>query len=588
MKRVTEVTMLVIAIALCAQNAMAMYGDYDASGRVNWKDLQSLASVWLASNCTLTSGIDNNSDCQVNLTEYSSFAGNWQACTTASAPQDLMVPPLAFDDSSMTIIWSKPADYSNITGYSVYRDGTFLGTTTKLFYNVTGLAAGTQYSFITRAINMCGAESGDSNVLVKSTMSAMPVLNVTSYGAVGNGTTLNTIAIQNAINACTPGGKVLIPAGTFVSGAIFLKSNMTLQIEGTLRGSDTAADYPFTCLKFPYYTSGTNYMGLINAYTTDYNSISNVRICGSGTVNGASDVVGSIINHGITKLAVNQVAARGGVDAVRGDMVTIKGVNGLYIGDLTFVNPADHTMMITYCRDVCINGITVSTYDIHNADGSGVCTSDTAYIFDSTFDTGDDCIGFNAGIGADGVAENRPATNIRVFNCTTHRGHGGVVFGSWTAAWIQNVLIEDCTFDGTDRGLRLKSGNFQGGGARNVLARDLTIKNIAVDAAIFVDSSYGTPTYPSAGPGQFRDITFRNINCIASKKYGIYVNGQAGTPHTNLIFDHIYVSGSPGAYLNYLTDSSFNSVSMTGTTQYWNINSSTTSGLSFTDCSPMP
>jgi len=309
-----------------------------------------------------------------------------------------------------------------------------------------------------------------------------------------------------------------------------------------------------------------------------------VRICGSGIVNGGSDAVGSVF--GYTTLAQAQIDASGS-SSDRGDMVTIKGVDGLYIGGLTFYNPPDHTIMVTYSKNVTVAGITASTYDVSNGDGIDLCTSDTAYIFDSYFDTGDDCINFNAGIGADGVAENYPDNNIRVFNCTTYRGHGGVVFGSFTAAWIQNVLIEDCVFDGTDRGLRFKTGNFQGGGARNVLARDIIVRNTASQAGIFLDSSYGSPTYPSGGPGQFRDITFRNITCTSNRQYGIYINGQSGTPHTNLTFDHINISGSPGTYLNYCTNSSFDSVTITDSTAPWTIKS-TTSGLTFTNCDPMP
>jgi exo-poly-alpha-galacturonosidase len=416
----------------------------------------------------------------------------------------------------------------------------------------------------------------------------MKVFNVTSYGAVGDGTTLNTAAIQKAIHECTAGGKVVIPSGTFISGALFLKSNITLQIDGTLRGSDNATDYPLTSKRFPYYLSGNNYMGLINVYTTTYGSITNVRICGSGAVNGGSDPVGSITGHKNTILGNNQAAAAN-EDSSRADMITVKGVNGLYLGGLTLVNPAMHTIFISYSKNITVNGITVDTYDIHNADGIDLATSDTAYIFNSSFDAGDDCINFNAGVGAEGVKENYPDNNIRVFNCIAKRGHGGVVFGSFTGAWIQNVLVEDCVFDGTDIGLRFKTGTKQGGGAKNVLCRDIAIKNIAKNSAIFFDSSYSCD-YPSGGPGQFKDITVKNITCTNLKKYGIYVNGLAGTPHTNLSLSNVSIDGgtSGGAYINYCTNSTFDTINITNSTPPWTIDSNSTSGLTFKNCSPAP
>ena len=268
-------------------------------------------------------------------------------------------------------------------------------------------------------------------------------------------------------------------------------------------------------------------------------------------------------------------------------MVTIKGADGLYIGGLKFVNPAMHTIFISYSKNITVNGITATTYDIHNADGINVCTSDTAYIFDSTFDTGDDCINFNAGVGADGVKENYPDNNIRVFNCIAKRGHGGVVFGSFTGAWIQNVLVEDCIFDGTDIGLRFKTGTKQGGGARNVLCRDITIKNIAKHSAIFFDSSYSCD-YPSGGPGQFKDITVKNITCTNLKKNGIYVSGLAGTPHTNLSLSNISIDGgtSGGANIKYCTNSSCDTINITNSTPAWTIDANSTSGLTFKNCNP--
>lgn len=507
---------------------------------------------------------------------------------SVAPPQKLMVPPLAYDDSSIAAIWSKPSDYSNVVSYNVYQNGSLAGNTKNLFYNITGLEPNSPYSLIVKAVDASGEESPPSNKVIQLTAPAMKVFNVTNYGAVGDGKTLNTAAIQKAIDECTPGGKVLIPSGTFVSGALFLKSNITLQIDGTLRGSDNVADYPLTSKRFPYYLSGNNYMGLINAYTDKYGSITNVRICGSGTVNGGSDTVGSITGHKNTILGDNQAAAAN-EDSSRADMITVKGVDGLYLGGLTLVNPAMHVIFISFSKNITVNGIKVDAYDIHNADGIDLATSDTAYIFNSVFDAGDDCINFNAGVGADGVKENYPDNNIRVFNCTTKRGHGGVVFGSFTGAWIQNVLVEDCIFDGTDIGLRFKTGTKQGGGARNVLCRDITIKNIAKHSAIFFDSSYSCD-YPSGGPGQFKDITVKNITCTNLKKYGIYVNGLAGTPHTNLSLSNVSIDAgaSGGAYINYCTNSTFDTINITNSTPPWTIEPNSTSGLTFKNCSPQP
>jgi exo-poly-alpha-galacturonosidase len=504
-------------------------------------------------------------------------------------PQNVMVPPMAYDDSSITVIWGKPSDYSNVVSYNVYQNNSLAGNTKNLFYNITGLEPNSPYSLTVKAVGEGGAESVSSNKVMQQTAPVMKVFNVTDYGAVGDGKTLNTGAIQKAIDECTPGGKVLIPSGTFVSGALFLKSNITLQIDGTLRGSDDANDYPLTSKRFPYYLSGNNYMGLINAYTEKYGSLSNVRICGSGNVCGGSWAGGNAID---TVLGINERNASGGNDSARGDMIVIKGVNNFYIGGLTFTNPAMHTIFITYSKNITANSINVSTFDIHNADGINICTSDTAYVFNSTFDTGDDCINLNAGVGADGVKENYPDNNIRIFNCTTKRGHGGVVFGSFTAAWIQNVLVEDCNFDGTDIGLRFKTNQSNGGGARNVICRDIIIKNIAKDAAIFLDSTYAhTPSkYPSAGPGQFKDITVKNITCINLKKYGIYVNGLAGTPHTNLSLSNVSIDGGTagGAYINYCTNSTFDTINITNSTPPWTIDANSTSGLTFKNCSPSP
>jgi exo-poly-alpha-galacturonosidase len=490
--------------------------------------------------------------------------------TAVSSPQTLMVPPMAYDDTGIVLIWSKPADYSNVASYNVYKGGTLLGNTTKLFYNATGLTASTSFSFTVRALAGDGSESLDSNICSITTPAAPQVFYPEDYGAVANGTTKDTSAIQAAINACSSGGKVHLRSGkTFLSGALFLKSNMTFQIDGTLLGSSSKADYPNTCLRFPYYASGNNYMGLINAYN-DYNNagsagkpygtITNIRVCGSGVVNGcqgnSASSPNSITGHGVTALG----SAIGDTNN-RSDMINIKGVNQVYVGGwngtLTCVFPAMHTIFFSYCNEVTVNAVNCDTYDIHNGDGVNLCTSNTAYIFNSKFDTGDDCINMNAGQGLQGVNEGIPVQNVRIFNCTTERGHGGYVIGSFTAAWVQDSLIEDCTFS-ADIGIRMKTGNNNGGGGRRIICRDITITNVP-NQGIFLDSTYNASGYISASPGQFSSNTFKNIQVNATGA-SIYINGLSGTPHNQNIFDTI--TGNKAATLAYCTNSTFTNVTV--------------------------
>ncbi|OHB58405.1 MAG: hypothetical protein A2173_08825, partial [Planctomycetes bacterium RBG_13_44_8b] len=510
---------------------------------------------------------DLNGDCWVNFPDYILFAENFVASQDdyetlyditdnwlqydflipqdcdPNSPQNLMVPPMAYDDTALILIWSKPQDYSDVASYNVYKDGSLLGNTTKLFYNVSGLTANTAYDFTVTSV-LSGSESLPSNICSFTTANTPTVLYPEDYGAEANGLVKDTAAIQAAIDACPAGGKVHLQAGkTFLSGALFLKSNMTFQIDGTLLGSDDPADYPYTSLRFPYYASGNNYMGLVNAYNNyndpasagkPYGAITDLRICGSGVINGcygydAADPH-TVLDHENTTLGYAESALHG--ETNRGDMVTVKGVNNVYVGGwndtLTLVYPAEHTIFISYCNDVTVADVNCDTFDIHNGDGVNLCTTDTAYIFNSQFDTGDDCINMNAGQGLEGVTENVPVQNVRVFNCDTYRGHGGYVIGSFTAAWVQDSLIEDCTFRNNDPysngyGIRMKTGNNNGGGGRRITCRDIIIDGSAKQG-IHLYSNYNASGYTSAGPGQFSGNIFKNIS-ITSTLDSIYVYG---------------------------------------------------------------
>src|SRR5581483_6367110 len=138
-----------------------------------------------------------------------------------------------------------------------------------------------------RAVFADGRQSPPSNPVVRSTAAAPHVVNIVDHGAVGDGTTLNTAAIQRAIDACRAPCKVLVPAGTFLTGAIWLHSDMTLEVArgARLLGSPRAEDYAYhsrLCL----YSMDERFYSLINAHTYDYGSLHDIRIVGEGTIDG--------------------------------------------------------------------------------------------------------------------------------------------------------------------------------------------------------------------------------------------------------------------------------------------------------------
>jgi exo-poly-alpha-galacturonosidase len=609
MKKTLLVVGLCVVSLICTAPVTAstnLYGDFIADNVVNMKDLSYLSGLWLATDCD--PNVDLNSDCIINFYEFAAFANNWRL-TNPAAPQNLMVPPMAYDDNTIILIWSKPTDYSQVTDYRVYQNGVALGLSgrfdtsrAKLYYNVTGLTANTTYNFTVKSLNSSLTEIGTSNICTTTTAVTPTVFYPETYGAAADGVTKDTAAIQAAINACTAGGKVHLRAGkTFLSGSIFLKSNMTLQIDGTILGSSSKTDYLLTSWRFPYYSDGKNYMGLVNAYYDytnatsygkPYGSITNVRICGSGVINGcqgySAATPNTITHHGNTTLGTAM-----GDTSIRCDMVNIKGINNVYLGGrpgggtLLLVYPAEHVIFASYCNGLTLADVNCNSYDIHNGDGIDLCTTNTAYIFNSKFNTGDDCINMNAGQGQEGVNENVPDQNIRVFDCDTYYGHGGYVIGSFTAAWIQDSLVEDCVFRNNDPysngyGIRMKTGNNNGGGGRRITCRDIRIMGSA-QQAIHLYSNYPASGYTSAGPGQFSGNTFKNITVTSNAKETIYVSGLSGTPHTNNTFYNI-TGASKGAYLDYCTNSTFNYCTVSG----WTFTSGTCSGLSGTNNTPQP
>ncbi|HKO93017.1 MAG TPA: glycoside hydrolase family 28 protein, partial [Polyangiaceae bacterium] len=479
-------------------------------------------------------------------------------------------------------------------------------------FTVEGLAPGSEHRFTARSVLSDGSESADSNVVVQRTLEPPVVLDISAapYRAVADGTTLNTAAIQAAIDACPPQGKVLVPAGRFKTGALFLKSNMTFELaEGaTLLGSENAGDYPlargYTLYEYLDERRPPSLLNAIDQESRDAGTFENIRIVGKGTLDGngwqrtaagsLTDEVGNVLPQYIAGngnsvptagvLAGAQVAeavASGlALDVAYGNrrssLITLRGVRNVYYEGITVVNPAFHGIMNLETENVAVNGVSHQTYDVNNGDGIEFGNSSNIIVFNSFFDTGDDCINFAAGMGLESSAQ-PPLDNAWIFNNYFREGHGAVVAGSHTGAWIQNVLAEDNVMLHTDVGLRMKSNVETGGGGRDWVFRDSAIQDASNNAFIFT-LAYGqnNNVYAAAPvPAQFRDVLVSNVS-VDGATSSIRVDGfdpslAAQNPegygdvfHENLRFENVSLKAVPPATIDHLRNSSFEDVVFTG------------------------
>jgi exo-poly-alpha-galacturonosidase len=557
-------------------------------------------------------------------------AGAGMRQAAPAPPTGLRVPPLAYDATSITLAWEKPASHADIADYDVYENGQFIGSanaantsqakhyidefyadpansqqvrTVEDNFTATGLKPGTRYRFTVRSVDAAGIQSRDSLPVIAATTAMPKACDITGHGAVGDGSTVNTQAIQATIDSCPAGGEVVVPPGTFVTGAIWLKSDMTLDIAkgATLLGSANADDYPYH-FRYYDYSNDQRFYGLINAHTYDYGSLSNIRIVGEGTIDGngwkqaGTDSDGFPVSAPSSSSTVetNGILAKAQVDkatelnavspyGTRSPLIAARGVNDLYIGGVTEVNPSGHTMMMMHTTNVTVNDVKMETYNINNGDGIDFANSQRLTVINDVFDTGDDSMNFAAGLGA-ASKRDAPTAGAWISGNYFRHGHGAVALGSHTGAWIENIVAEDNVIDLANIGLRMKTDPANGGGGKNVLFRDNAIKDVAQQAFVFT-SAYADPgaaivVEPAPDAAQFRDITVDNVTVDGTGQQAIQVIGVLAKDHADLHFSNVRFIQAEPTDISYLKDSSFHNVVFDNTPNPWVIAHST--GLSFT------
>ncbi len=369
--------------------------------------------------------------------------------------------------------------------------------------------------------------SGMAEILARIVPPSFPdrEFQITSFGAVGNGTTDCTAAFRKAIEAChqAGGGQVVVPAGVFLTGAIHLLGNVNLHLEkdATIRFSTDPKKFLPVVFTRNECIEVMNYSPFI--YALDQ---TNVAITGEGVLDGqASDSVWytwksssdskKLSDMGEQNVPVAQRVFGDGhhlrpcfVEPVRCQNVLIEGVR--------IVDSPMWVLHPLYSTNITIKGVTVDTKG-PNTDGCDPDSCTDVLIKDCSFSDGDDCIAIKSGRDADGRRVNLPCQNLVIQNCTFNDGHGGIALGSETSGGIRNVFAEDCTFDSPDldSAMRFKTNPARGGYIEDIHIRNCSVKTARVGIHMTMRyTSSGTrdgDSIPVVHNIDIRDSTFAGL-----------------------------------------------------------------------------
>ena len=364
------------------------------------------------------------------------------------------------------------------------------------------------------------------------------IFNVMEYGAVGDGRTLDTQALQAAIDACAArgGGTVWIPAGVYLTGSLFLRDHLTLVIDSgaTLLGSQDPQDYPLIDSRWEgAYQPG--YAPLIGG-----SGLRNIALVGRGTIDGQ----GAAWWQRLRERTLLYPRPR---------LVALADCQDVLIDGLTLTNSPSWTVNPVRCSDVNIQNLTIhNPPNSPNTDGINPDSCRDVHIANSHISVGDDCITIKAGTEREKPDKVAPCENITVTNCTMRAGHGGVVIGSEMSGGVRNVVISNCVFVGTDRGIRLKSRRGRGGVVEDVRINNIIMQDVACPFSMnlyYACGAWGDPLVADktarpldAGTPRFRRIHFSHITARDVRFAAAFLYGLGEAPLEDISFTDVSIS----------------------------------------------
>ena len=439
-------------------------------------------------------------------------------------------------------------------------------------------------------------------------------INIVNFGAVSDGYTLNTKSINEAIGVLNKkgGGVVIVPAGLWLTGPIVLKSNINLHLV-------SGATLLFTADQQAYPLVKGNWEGIPqmrNQSPISAVNASNIAITGKGVVDGNGDGWRAVKSDKLTSSQWKKLVASGGLvsedgkthypsesfmkgakmpanpgaispekdrafyESIKGflrpNLLVLTNCKYILLEGVTFQNSPAWCLHPLMCEQLTVRNVFVKNpWYAQNGDGIDAESCKNVLIENSVFDVGDDALCMKSGRDAEGRKRGMPTENVIIRGCTVYASHGGFVIGSEMSGGARNIYVSNCTFIGTDIGLRFKTTRGRGGIVENIFIRDIYMKDIQAEAILFdmyymakdpvalSDEKRELPKVQMKPVDEttpvFRNFTISNVYCYGAAK-AIFVRGLPEMHVKNIVLENMVLQADKGMDIQEATGITFKNI----------------------------
>ncbi len=451
--------------------------------------------------------------------------------------------------------------------------------------------------------------------VVKTPVFKKDTISIQKYGAKSDGLFLNTKIINDAITACNKkgGGVVLVPQGLWLTGPLVLQSNVNLHLA-------QGATLLFTTDKTQYKLVKGNWEGIPqmrNQSPISADNASNIAITGKGIIDGNGDVWRAVKREKLNETQWKSLVNSGGIVS---DDKKIWYPSESYVNGTKYQNPGavssekddvfynsvkdflrPNLVVLTNCKNILLEGVTFQNspaWCLHplmsenitvrnifvknpwyaqNGDGIDLESCKNVLIENSVFDVGDDALCMKSGRDAEGRKRAMPVENVIIRGCTVYAAHGGFVIGSEMSGGARNMYVSNCTFVGTDIGLRFKTTRGRGGVVENIFIKDIYMKNIVGEAILFDMYYMAKDPIPLAGEKRelpnvefkpvdestpvFKNFDISNVYCNGAEK-GIFIRGIPELHVNNIKLENMVLQAKVGMDIQEASNIKFKNITV--------------------------